>query len=144
MTLLNSEILFSSFRSQCPVSLQLLILCCRNLLTIPVILAPDRCFSRSTLYFSMTSGPFELLDIMSQIQRFRLNIHCERAVLDDVNQFTYFGSLIPSNGDSSRKTNARICKAMGARAKRYNFWKSRNIPSNIKRKISACVSSTLL
>ena len=42
-------------------------------------------------------------------------------IREEVNQFTYLGSVILSNGDSSSEITARICKATGTTANLRNL-----------------------
>ena len=55
--------------------------------------------------------------------------------IDEVNEFTYLGSKIATDGDSEREVNSRITKANQSFAKLKNIWKSKQVGTNTKLRI---------
>ena len=65
--------------------------------------------------------------------------------IENIEKFTYLGSLIPWDNNCSEKIKRRIGKATGAMASLKNIWKSKKLKIENKFKISTtCIFSMLL
>ena len=72
-------------------------------------------------------------------------IKLEEDELNEVNKFTYLGSIVTTNGNCLPDIKNRISKAAGAMNKLHNFWKDRNIGLKTKLQIyKSNVTSVLL
>ena len=72
-------------------------------------------------------------------------IKLEKDELNEVDKFTYLGSIVTTNGDCLPDIKNRISKAAGAMNKPHNFWKDKNIGRMTKLQIyKSNVTSILL
>ena len=62
-------------------------------------------------------------------------VSINNTVVEEVEDFTYLGSKITSDGDSGKDVQSRLTKAKGAFAALKKIWRSKNISMKTKIKI---------
>ena len=106
--------------------------------------------SKTTL-FSDTAGKIGLKASTKKTKHMRMNsrtnapIRMQNEDIEEVNEFTYLGSKMSTDGDTENEIKTRITKASQAFASLRNIWKCRNIGVNTKiRLFKSNVISVLL